>query len=88
MFYPAKIFPRTVFYELLGFMYFCNTLPFSVVISKNHDIDIYLISRYIAKTVVLLSPITNKTEHFSFKSVQVRPWIDIINIGPSEMYIS
>ena len=27
-----------------------------IVTSKNHDIDIYLISRYIAKTVVLLSP--------------------------------
>ena len=28
----------------------------AIVTSKNHDIDIYLISRYIAKTVVLLSP--------------------------------
>ena len=28
----------------------------TILISKDHDIDIYNISRYIAKTVVLLSP--------------------------------
>ena len=27
----------------------------TILISKDHDLDIYLISRYIAKTVVLLS---------------------------------
>ena len=31
-------------------------LKITILISKDYDIDIYKISRYIAKTVVLLSP--------------------------------
>ena len=35
-------------------------LKITILISKDYDIDLYKISRYIAKTIVLLSPSRNK----------------------------
>ena len=37
-------------------------LKITILISKDYDIDIYKISRYIAKMVVLLSPIHHLAE--------------------------
>ena len=58
IFYKIYNRPSISVYTLAGNRQKHTLAKITVLISYDHDIDIYLISRYISKTVVLLSPNT------------------------------